>query len=213
MRSKCPTDIELLAAWRAGDRRAGDLLFERHYPSIRRFLSNRAGPDCEDLIQATFLGCVEGIGRFRGDSSFRTLLFAIAWNKLRGHIHAKGRALAPLDPAADLPASAPTFGTLLVAVQERALVREAMLRLPEDTRAMLELYYWEAMPVKEIASVLERPLGTVKTRMKRGREQLVREFDALRGAEARYGTHGRVLENTRVENHDELDIDSRYPHQ
>jgi RNA polymerase sigma-70 factor (ECF subfamily) len=186
MQRKRTTDTELLAARRAGDSEAGNRLFERHHRSILRFFSNKAGPDCEDLVQATFLGCLEGIDRFRGDSSFRTLLFAIAWNKLRKHNLDRGRAHGPLHPVDDPPqASAPTFGTMLAAKQEQALLRMAMLRLPVDTQAMLELYYWEAMPVKEIASVLERTVGAVKTRMKRGREQLERECDALRLAGGR----------------------------
>lgn len=186
MQSKRTTDSELLAAWRAGDREAGDRLFERHYRSILRFFANKAGPDCEDLIQATFLGCLEGIDRFRGDSSFRTLLFAIAWNKLRKHNLDRGRAHAPLHPVDEPPhTSAPTFGTMFAARQEQDLLRVAMLRLPVDTQAMLELYYWEAMPVKEIATVLERTVGAVKTRMKRGREQLERECKALHKSRSR----------------------------
>ena len=186
MQLKRSTDPELLVAWRAGDPTAGDLLFERHYRSILRFFSNKAGPDCEDLIQSTFLGCLEGIHRFRGDSSFRTLLFAIAWNKLRKHNLDRGRAHDPLHPVDEPPhASAPTFGTMLAARQEQEFLRVAMLRLPVDTQAMLELYYWEAMPVKEIACVLERTVGAVKTRMKRGREQLERECKALRAADSR----------------------------
>lgn len=180
------SDSELLAAWRAGDRDAGDRLFGRHHRSILRFFASKVGPDCEDLIQATFLGCLEGIDRFRGDSSFRTLLFAIAWNKLRRYNHDRSRVPDCLDPAdsinVPLPASGPTFGTRMIARQEQACLRAAMLRLPLDTQAMLELHYWEAMPVKEIASVLERTVGAVKTRMKRGREQLERECEAMRAA-------------------------------
>ena len=186
MQPKHPTDPELLAAWRAGDSQAGDRLFERHHRSILRFFANKAGPDCEDLIQSTFLGCLEGLDRFRGDSSFRTLLFAIAWNKLRKHYLDSGRAPDPLDPVEDpMAASAPTFGTMLGARQEQALLRVAMLQLPEDTQVMLELHYWEAMPVKEIAEVLGRTVGAVKTRMKRGREQLGRECKALQRAPRR----------------------------
>ena len=193
-----PTDNELLAAWRGGDNLAGNRLFERHHRSILRFFTNKVGPDCEDLVQATFLACVEGIDRFRGDSSFRTLLFAIAWNKLHGHFHASTRAHENFDPRDDpVHASAPTFGTLLAARQEQALLRVAMSELPLDVRTMLELHYWEAMSIKEIARVFDRKVSTVKTRMRRGREQLERECEALRaarGREARRSHRARSLE-------------------
>jgi RNA polymerase sigma-70 factor (ECF subfamily) len=183
MKSTQQTDLELLAAWRAGDLAAGDALLVRHYDSVHRFFSNRIGRDCEDLIQATFLGCIEAIDRFRAESSFRTLLFAVAWRKLCRHLRDRGPIVQPLDPVAlPLAVNAPTFGTQLDANRDAELLREAMLRLPDDTRMMLELFYWEAMPVQEIACVLERRVGTVKTRMRRGRAQLVAELAALRKA-------------------------------
>jgi DNA-directed RNA polymerase specialized sigma24 family protein len=58
-----------------------------------------------------------------------------------------------------------------------------MRRLPDDTQVMLELFYWEAMSVQEIAGVLDRPANTVKTRMRRGRAQLLAELAALRREE------------------------------
>ncbi|MCA9708401.1 MAG: sigma-70 family RNA polymerase sigma factor, partial [Myxococcales bacterium] len=71
-------DEQLLARWRGGDAQAGAALFERYYEAIARFFVNKVGLDCGDLVQATFLGCLEGLERFRGEASFRTLLFAIA---------------------------------------------------------------------------------------------------------------------------------------
>jgi DNA-directed RNA polymerase specialized sigma24 family protein len=54
------TDIELLEAWRGGDRRAGEQLFERHYAAVARFFRNKLEFGVDDLIQRTFLACVEG---------------------------------------------------------------------------------------------------------------------------------------------------------
>jgi RNA polymerase sigma factor (sigma-70 family) len=186
MESTKQTDLELLAAWRAGDLVAGDALLNRHYAAIHRFFSNKigSGSDCEDLIQATFLGCVEGIERFRAESSFRTLLFAIAWKKLCRHLRDRSRTAElaePLDPKdKPLAMSAPTFGTQLDASRNAELLRIAMHRLPGDTQVMLGLFYWEAMSVQEIACVVERPVNTVKTRMRRGRAQLLEELAILR---------------------------------
>jgi hypothetical protein len=63
-------DAELLEAWGAGDKAAGEALFDRHFEAIYRFFQNKVGPGViDDLVQQTFLGCVEAPDRFRGDSS------------------------------------------------------------------------------------------------------------------------------------------------
>jgi RNA polymerase sigma factor (sigma-70 family) len=186
MKSTKQTDLELLTAWQAGDLVAGDALLVRHYDGVHRFFSNRIGRDCEDLIQATFLGCIEAIDRFRAESSFRTLLFAIAWKKLCRHLRDRWRIAKPIDPRVKpIAASGPTLGTRLDAGRDVELLRQAMRRLPDDTQVMLELFYWEAMSVQEIACVVERPENTVKTRMRRGRAQLVAELATLRGEGSR----------------------------
>jgi RNA polymerase sigma factor (sigma-70 family) len=174
-----PTDLELLAAWRAGDLMAGNALLNRHYDAVHRFFSNKIGSDCEDLIQATFLGCIEAIERFRAESSFRTLLFAIAWKKLCRHLRDREPIAEPIDPQAEpLAASAPSLGSRLDTCRDVERLRKAMRRLPEDTQVMLELFYREAMSVQEIARVVERPVNTVKTRMRRGRAQLLAELQS-----------------------------------
>jgi RNA polymerase sigma-70 factor (ECF subfamily) len=182
-------DLDLLIAWRAGDIEAGHALLSRHYDAIYRFFSNRIGDDdCEDLIQSTFLGCVEAIERFRAESSFRTLLFAIAWKRLCRHLRDRPRIAEPMDSKVELPArSAPSFGTQIDVRRDVELMRTAMLRLPEDTQVMLELFYREAMTVREIARVVERPVNTVKTRMRRGRVQLLAELEEMRRENARNG--------------------------
>lgn len=178
MNSSKPTDLELLNAWRAGDLAAGDALLSHHYDAVHRFFSNKVGSDCEDLIQATFLGCIEAIDRFRAESSFRTLLFAIAWKKLCRHLRDRSPITEPIDPQAEpLAANEPSFGTQLDACRDVERLRKAMRRLPEDTQVMLDLFYREAMSVQEIARVVERPVNTVKTRMRRGRVQLLEALE------------------------------------
>ena len=77
-----PQDAAQLEAWRAGDQDAGEALIERHYASILRFFRTKAGEDADDLVQLTFLRCVEASERYRGDAGFRAFLFGIARNVL-----------------------------------------------------------------------------------------------------------------------------------
>ena len=72
-----PDDRELLEAWRGGDEAAGRALFERHFDAIFRFFRAKLPEAAEDLTQQTFLGCLKGKERYRGESSFRTYLFTM----------------------------------------------------------------------------------------------------------------------------------------
>ena len=66
-------DVVLLAAWGRGDRAAGAVLFRRHCSSVARFFHNKVDEAAqEDLIHETFLACLVGAARLRGQSRFRT---------------------------------------------------------------------------------------------------------------------------------------------
>ncbi len=165
-------DDALLTAWRAGDEPAGAALFERHYPAIKRFFHNKAPESAEELIQGTFLACLEARERFRGDSSLRTFLFAIAHNLLRSHFDSRRRNPAtPLDTsnvsAHDL---APGPSSVVAARQEQRLLLDALRRVPLDYQVALELHYWEHYTAAQIAEIVQLPVGTIKTRLRRGRQ-------------------------------------------
>ena len=181
-----PTDLQLLEAWRQGDRKAGSDLFERHFDSICRFFANKMDRDVDDLVQRTFTACIEGKERFQGHSSFRTYLFGVAHNVLRSHLRTRKRESDRLDfgvtSVFDLGLS-PT--TLLAQGREQALMLQALRHIPLEHQIVLELYYWEDMQASELAEVLEMPEGTVRSRIRRAKqlleEQLARlaESDAL----------------------------------
>src|SRR5687767_9859628 len=106
------TDVELLEAWRGGDKPAGVELFERHFDAIYRFFRSKVDDAAEDLTQQTFLGCVRGKQVFRGDASFRTYLYTIARNRLYTHIRDRQRRDAVVEigeqSVADLGLASPT---------------------------------------------------------------------------------------------------------
>lgn len=171
-------DDAWLAAWRAGDRAAGQRLFSRHYEAVARFFVNKVGEAGAELIQRTFLACVEGMPRFRGEGSFRSWLFAIAYRQLCAHYNARGRA--PLDLSSDSVAGLdPSIAGLLVEREEQRLLLASLRALPLELQVVLELHYWEQCSTVEIAAALEIPQGTVKSRLRRGREQLRALIDRL----------------------------------
>ncbi|MEM7155386.1 MAG: sigma-70 family RNA polymerase sigma factor [Myxococcota bacterium] len=173
-------DTELLAAWRGGDRAAGGELFDRHYPSIRRFFRSKVGDDYEELVQTTFSRCVEGQHRFRGDGKFRSYLFSIAANLLREHLRRaySGPSFdAEQSSIADLKLPGPS--TAVGARREYKILLEALRRLPVNDQIVLELFYWEQMTSSAIAAVLDVPHGTARSRLRIAKERLRGHVDEL----------------------------------
>ena len=169
------TDFELLDAWRAGDREAGNTLFERYFEAVCRFFTNKVHHNIDDLIQKTFLGCVEGRDRFQKQASFRTYLFAVAHNVLRAHFRERRKNITdhPLDlSTTSSDQLTPSPSSVLAVHQEQRLLLEALRRIPLDYQLVLELYYWEDMAAPELAQVLGLPEGTVRSRLRRAKEAL-----------------------------------------
>lgn len=165
-------DLELLEAWRAGEREAGAELFRRHAASLTRFFRNKT-PDAEDLIQATFLACVEGRDRFEGRSGFRTYLLGIARFTLYAWLRRASRHSRDLDldlmSVADVTASA---GHKIDRGQRHARLLEALRRLSVDQQVILELAYWESLTGPELAEVMGTTHAAIRVRLHRARTRL-----------------------------------------
>ena len=169
------SDRQLLEAWAAGDSRAGNELIVRHWGSLHRFFINKAPPsDQPDLLQSTLLECTRSVTRFRGDSSFRTFLLAIARNVLLHYFRTRARRLDRLDPLTHSVERLTTVGvfTRLARTRARVEVLRALRQLPIDLQIVIELKYWERMTAREIGEVLGVGINTVKGRINRGKRQL-----------------------------------------
>ncbi len=157
-------DLALIRRFQAGDQRAFDLLVEEHrrevYRLAYRLLGNHA--DADDLAQEAFLRCYRSLGRFRGESSFRTYLTRIVLNlsaDLR-RAGSRGRQV-PMEevPEGDLARAAPPDGAELVL---EATLRRAIRRLPPRQREALVLRVFQEMKFREIAEVMGCTVGTAK---------------------------------------------------
>jgi RNA polymerase sigma factor (sigma-70 family) len=173
-----PDDVELLTAWRRGDRTAGQQLFSRYYEAVARFFFNKVGDAGKDLIQRTFLACLEGLPGLRAEGSFRSYLFAIAYRQLCRHYRTNRNDRIDL-VSISVAALDPSIVGLLADREEMRLFLAALRELPLDLQVALELHYWEKCQVAEIAAALELPEGTVKSRLRRGRELLRATIDRL----------------------------------
>lgn len=174
-------DFALLYAWRAGDRVAGNALFERHFQAVSRFFKNKVDGGVEDLVQDTFLACVESERRFEGRAKFRTFLLGIARNKLLMYYRGKrGDRTTPLEiSVSDMGCQSGSWGSWLARDQEQRLMLAALRRLPLETQMLLELYYWEELSGPELAETLELPHNTIRSRLSRARTALRSKVEEL----------------------------------
>lgn len=153
----------------------------RHYASVLRFFELKATPAAEDLTQRTFLACVEGRDRFRGEGSFKGYLFGIARMMLLEHIRRSDRGgLVRFGEEQEPQGPAVTrLSTVVARQQEQQLLLRALVDLPTDMHVALQLYYWEQLPTAEIGRALDVPKSTVTTRLARAREQLHKRLVAM----------------------------------
>lgn len=175
-------DEELLRAWRAGDREAGNTLVDRHFKTVFRFFRSKVDEDAEDLTQKTFLASLEGLDRLRRDRDFRAYLLGIArhvlFRRFRTH---KTRARLDDFLVMSVEELRGSPSQLIADRQERKLLFRGLRGIPIDHQICIELHYWENMGVADIAEVLGVAPGTVKSRLHRAREQLrkrMREIEA-----------------------------------
>jgi RNA polymerase sigma-70 factor (ECF subfamily) len=180
-----PTDDELLQRWRQGEHGAGELLFDRHYEAVERFFRNKVPASATgDVVQKTFVACLEACHRFRHHSTFRTYVLGIARHVMIDHLRAAARRSSRELELADvvLAEVQPAGEDVIAAKRERRLLLRALRRLAFPLQLVLELRYWEAMSDSEIAEVLDEPIGTVKTRLRAGRLALKDQLERLAGS-------------------------------
>ena len=175
------SDAELLAAWAEGDRRSGAALLRRHFDALYRFFTNKvaAEAEAEDLVQQTMAACVEASGRYRGDASFRTFLFAIARNVLLKHIRDRKQVESIDAEGQSLADHGLGMSTALGLRREQQLLLTALRHVSIDSQVLLELYYWEQMSATQIAAVLNTSEAGVRGRLRKAKLELRAALDAL----------------------------------
>jgi RNA polymerase sigma-70 factor, ECF subfamily len=172
------------AMWRVqsqNDHRAFDLLVERWQERIRALCIRMTGNlhTAEDLVQETFARVFEKRSAFRGDSKFSTWLWRIALNlcydelrRQQRHPQAHEEQMDGILRVHGIDSTTPRMR--VQQLEEAELVREALMQLAENYRAVLVLRHYEGLKLREIAEVLDIPEGTVNSRMAEGLVQLTR---------------------------------------
>jgi RNA polymerase sigma-70 factor (ECF subfamily) len=174
-------DGDLVKRFQNGDESRFNLLVQRHreevYRLAFRFMRNHA--DADDVAQETFLRAYRSLGRFRGESSFKTWIYRIAVNTAYNYLnspHASRRA----EIEADTPdESVEAEG--LRRLEEKDLSRRlkrAVDRLPDRQRQTVILKVYQELKFREIAQVMNCREGTAKANFFHGMRRLKRELEA-----------------------------------
>jgi RNA polymerase sigma-70 factor (ECF subfamily) len=173
------TDEELLASARGGDDEAFGAFVRRHTATVHRWMARAVGEsDADDMTQDVFLKAYRGLDRFRGDAPPRAWLAAISHNAVKNRYRARSRFrrvfAGSTDAVPELEAESQAAGPEEEARtgESRRVVAEALKRLPPDFRMPVVLRDIEEWSYEEIAVSLSLPVGTVKSRIARGRGQL-----------------------------------------
>ena len=154
-------------------------LWEQERERVWRLIVALSGSrdEADDLTQEVSIRALEGFSRFRGLSSASTWLHRITVNVVLRHRERRRESFALENETHTTEA-----GPERRAVQSDTLRRtqSALEKLPEDLRTPLVLLAWEELSYKEIATLLEIPIGTVMSRLHTARQRLRKELgDAL----------------------------------
>jgi len=172
------SEAHLVARLRQGETRALGDVYELHHVHVRAFVQRFLGDEqvAEDLLQETFLALPRAIRGFRGESSLRTFLVALAINHARHHVRAAARRRAAgsrlvAGSAIDPPAESNPETEATRKQLAEALLR-AMDRLSIEHRAVVVLCDVEERTSGEAATIVGVPEATVRTRLFHARRNL-----------------------------------------
>ena len=181
-------DQQLVERAQRGEKAAFELLVAKYQRKLVRLLSRfiRDPTEVEDVAQEAFIKAYRALPSFRGDSAFYTWLYRIGINTAKNYLVAMGRR-APTVTEIESPDSeggeesgqVPDYNTPeneLMSRQIAETVNRAVEDLPEELRTAITLRELEGLSYEEIASIMNCPIGTVRSRIFRAREAIAEKL-------------------------------------
>ncbi|MCK9468752.1 MAG: RNA polymerase sigma factor RpoE [Porticoccaceae bacterium] len=186
------SDKQLVERVQKGDKRAFDLLVLKYQYKVHAIVSRfiRDFDEVNDVVQEAFIKAYRAIGNFRGDSQFYTWLYRIAVNTAKNYLVARNRRPPSSDvdvddaefySGSDMLKDVDSPENLLYRDELQKVVLDAIDSLPEDLRTAVTLREFDGLSYEEIATVMECPVGTVRSRIFRAREAIDNRIKGLMG--------------------------------
>lgn len=187
------TDLEVFERWRGGDAAMGRLFFQRHAPRLMAYFRRNVYDKSvvEELVHETFIECMRSTNA--AVTNPRAYLFGIASHMFSRHIRRKRRELSLVDGGPE-ELNEPIDGLdrdpefMRIQRDEDRLFMKAMRKLPFDQQIVLELSFWENLSGREISEALGLPEGTVRGRIRLGRQKLQRLLVELQESPEQFKT-------------------------
>ena len=170
-------DEDLVRRYLSGDRAAFAALVERHERRVYNLALRMTGreEDARDATQDAFLTVLRKLSSFRGEAAFTTWLHRVTVNACYDLLRKRQRAPLLERGDDDLPAVEPPPAPDPADASSLSIdVQQALMQVPEDFRAVMILHDVHDLRQEEVAAILGVPIGTVKSRMHRGRVVLAR---------------------------------------
>jgi RNA polymerase sigma-70 factor (ECF subfamily) len=186
-------DQQLVERAQRGDKKAFELLVGKYQRKLARLLSRfiRDAAEVEDVTQEAFIKAYRALPTFRGDSAFYTWLYRIGINTAKNYLVAMGRR-APTTTEIDSEEAEGYEGSdqlhdLNTPENEMATrqiadtVNQTLSELPEELRTAITLREIEGLSYEDIASIMNCPIGTVRSRIFRAREAIAAKLRPMLG--------------------------------
>jgi RNA polymerase sigma-70 factor (ECF subfamily) len=176
-----------------GDKHAFDLLVIKYQRKLARLLSHfiRDAAEVEDVTQEAFIKAYRALPSFRGDSAFYTWLYRIGINTAKNFLVSQGRKVPTIEGINNEDAEDFEDNSLLKEVntpeselmskQIAQTVSKSLDALPEELRSAIVLREIDGLSYEEIASIMNCPVGTVRSRIFRAREAISEQLRPLLG--------------------------------
>lgn len=185
-------DLELVELAKSGNSRAFEKLLKKYRKSVYYMLLKMVNnpDDAEDLTQEAFAKAFNSLHKFDSRYAFSTWLFRIATNNCIDFIRKKRIQTISIDsPYENDDGESMTFdirdpdlnpNETMLKKQRKEYLKQAVARLPEKYKILVELRYFQELSYEEVAKELELPLGTVKAQLFRARELLNQELSGIK---------------------------------
>jgi RNA polymerase sigma-70 factor (ECF subfamily) len=184
------SDQRLVERAKQGDNRAFDLLVLKYQSRMSSVVARyiRDHHEVADVTQEAFVKAYRALPNFRGDAQFYTWLYRIAINTAKNHLVAKSRRPPDVDKDIETGEFSDYSGVLeaeerpdqlLARDQLQTVVMKALEDLPEDIRTALTLREFDGLSYEDIAEIMSCPVGTVRSRIFRGRESIEKAIQGI----------------------------------